>query len=303
MWKRILECLFHLAIATLVVPMLTMISAGLVYPLASLISAANMHQFYSDHILALTTITGLWLAYILSDPFASRCAPWIWIPSALGFIARILTWRAEGSVLFHSGIIEHFFTAHCQIQNYRELDFASHCSDKLFLTPLVLGSLGYSVGAAIHRAAQHRLSGAANSTGRAPTQLVHITTRFGAFIAVVITASLLAGSLRQEMTGRFHPWQWLFSGLLPTWSVVIINIAFWGVICRLGLHLALASLRKDEKAFLVAIVWNVMLNPVSALFPRIIGGVHAVQTLLCLVSFLAGLAILLSFWRPREQAT
>jgi hypothetical protein len=45
MSKRILEYLFHLAAATLVVPMLTMISAGLVYPLASLIFAANMHQF------------------------------------------------------------------------------------------------------------------------------------------------------------------------------------------------------------------------------------------------------------------
>ena len=75
-------------------------------------------------------------------------------------------------------------------------------------------------------------------------------------MAVAVTGSLLAGSLRQEMTGRFHPWQWLFSGLLPTWAVVIINIAFWGVIYWQGLHLALASLRKDEKAFLVAIVCN-----------------------------------------------
>ena len=124
MRKRILEYSFHLTVATLAVPLLTMISSALVYPLVALISAANMHQFYSDHLLVLATNTGLWLAYIVCDTLASRCALWIWIPSTLGFIVRILTWRAEGSVLFHSGIIEHFFTANCQIQNYRELAFA-----------------------------------------------------------------------------------------------------------------------------------------------------------------------------------
>lgn len=71
---RILEYLFHLAVATLALPMLTMMSAGLVHPLAALASAGSLHRLYS-------------------------------------------------------------------------------------------GSLGYSVGAAIHRAAQPRLSGAANSSG------------------------------------------------------------------------------------------------------------------------------------------
>jgi hypothetical protein len=170
--------------------------------------------------------------------------------------------------------------------------------DKLFLTPLLLGSLGYSVGAAIHRATQHRRSKADSSTGRAPPHLVLLTTRLGAFVAVAVTGSLLAGSLREQMTGRHHPWQWLASGLLPTWAVVIVNIAFWGVIYRWAWHLARSSRRKDEKAFLVAFVWNAMLIPVGTLFPRIIGGIHAVQTMLSLVCFLAGLAILLSFWRP-----
>ncbi len=301
MRKRIFEYSFHLVVATLAVPFLTMILSALVYPLAALISAANMQQFYSDHILALSTVTGLGLAYIVSDTFASRCALWIWIPSTLGFVARMLSWRSDGSVLFHSGIIDHFFTANCQIQNYRELAFASHCSDKLFLTPLVVGSLGYSVGAAIHSVAQRRESVAVDSTAHVSKHLALITTRLGAFMAVAVTGSLLAGSLRTEMTGRFHPWQWLCSGLLPTWAVVIVNIAFWGVIYRLGVHLVLAPMRKDEKAFLVAFVWNVMLNPVGTLIPRIIGGIHAVQTLLGLISFLAGLAIFLSFWRPREH--
>lgn len=116
MLKRILAYLFHLAIATLVVPMATMVLAGLVYPVAALISGTNMHRFYSDHLLTLTIITGPGLAYVLSDTFGSGCALWIWIPSALGFIARILTWRAEGSVLFHSGIMS---TSSKNIAKYR----------------------------------------------------------------------------------------------------------------------------------------------------------------------------------------
>jgi hypothetical protein len=56
---------------------------------------------------------------------------------------------ALNRILFHSSIVEHFFTADCQIQTWREIDFASRCGDKLFLMQLVVGTCAYSAGAAI----------------------------------------------------------------------------------------------------------------------------------------------------------
>jgi hypothetical protein len=239
MRKRILAYLLHLAIATLAVPALTLLSSGLAYSLVghALTSAASPQQFYSDHLLALAVITGLWLAYSVCDAFTSMGALWVWIPSTLVFVARILSWRAGGSVLFHSGIIQHFFAAGCQIQDYREPAFALRCSDKLFLTPFVVGSLAYSAGSAIHRAAQHRPSAAANSTGRRPTSLLLITTRFRAFMALAVTGWVLVLRLREQLAGGFSQWQWLFSGLLPTWAVVTINIAYWALFIGLELRL------------------------------------------------------------------
>jgi hypothetical protein len=153
MTKRILAYLFHLAIATLAVPMFAFFLTGSAYWLIrrALAYPVNPQQFYSDYFLSVAAITGLWLAYSVCDTFTSRGAMWIWIPSTLGFIIRILVWRAAGSVFFHSGMIEHFFTADCQAPSWQEPDFASRCADRLFLTPLAVGSLAYSAGAVIRR--------------------------------------------------------------------------------------------------------------------------------------------------------
>jgi hypothetical protein len=301
MRKPMLAYLFHLAIATFGVPWFTLLSSGLAYSLVghALTSAANPQQFYSDHLFSMAAITGLWLAYLLGDTLPSKCALWVWIPSALGFVARILSWRAAGSVLFHSAIIEHFFATDCQIQNWREPAFSSSCADKLFLTPVVVGSLAYSAGAAIHRAVQHRRSGATNSTGRVSTTLLLVTTRPRAFVAVAVTGWVLAIDLHSQMTGTLSAGQWLFSGNFPTWAVVAINIAVWGLFLQVGVALALGSLRKDEKVLLGAFIWGAMFTPVRALLPGVTSSVHVVQTLLRLGAFLAALSILVSFWNDR----
>ncbi len=134
-----------------------------------------------------------------------------------------------------------------------------------------------------------------------PLQLV--TNRFRAFMAVALTAWVLALALRSQMKGSPSSWQWLFSGLLPTWAVVAINIAFWGVAFWMEIALVLGSLRKDEKVLLVAFVGGAILAPVRALLPRAASGTHVMQTLLSLCAFLAALAILLSFWNDRVRAS
>jgi hypothetical protein len=302
MKKRILAYLFHLLAAALAVPMLTMVlSLPLLYWFVSFTSATNPQQFYSEHLLTLA-ITGLWLGYFTYETFPSMCALWIWIPLTLGFVVRVLSWRADGSVLFHSGIIEHFFVADCQIQNWHEPAFSSRCSDKLFVSPLIVGSLAYSAGAAICRARRGQLSGGANPTNPVPTHLRLVTTRFRAFLAVAVTGRMLAFGFHSGMTGGLSTWQWLGTGLFPTWAVVAINVAFWGVIFWMGIALALGSSRKDEKILLVAFVGIAILTLIGSLLPRIASGILFVQTLLSLGAFFAALAILISFWQDRVSA-
>jgi len=126
-----------------------------------------------------------------------------------------------------------------------------------------------------------------------------VTTRIRAFMAGALTGWMLFGlGLRSQMRSG-PPRRWLFSGLLPNWEVVAINVAFWGVVLWMEIPLALGSLRKDEKALLVAFVGHAMVAPVRALFPGIVSAARVVQTLLSLCAFLAALAILLSFWNDR----
>ena len=143
---------FHLAIAVLAVPMLAMFSGAALYRVVHLIglSATSPQQFFSDHLFMLAAETGLWLAYLVCETFTSKSAAWVWIPALLLFAVRVAMWQSTGSVLFHSSFVEHFFTADCQIQSWRDAGFADRCADKLFLTQLVVGAFGYSAGAAIH---------------------------------------------------------------------------------------------------------------------------------------------------------
>ena len=103
--------------------------------------------------------------------------------------------------------------------------------------------------------------------------------------------------------GGLTGWKWQFSGLLPTWAVVIINIAFWGAIYWMGFAFASSPLRKEEKLVLVGFIGSIMLGPVRALLPRIDSATHVMQTLLSVVSFFAALAILVSFLNKRVNDT
>ena len=151
--KPVLTFVFHFVVAILIVPGLALLSGTMLYSVMRHIvsSATGPQRFYSDHLFLLVAVTGLWLAYVVCDTFTSRSAVWVWIPALLFFTVRVAIWRSTRSVFFHSSVVEHFFTADCQIENWRDADFASRCGDKLFLMQLVIGPFWYSAGAAIQR--------------------------------------------------------------------------------------------------------------------------------------------------------
>lgn len=296
----------HIVIATLAVPWLTILAGGLIYGVFSpfLTSVNTPQQFLSDHLMFLVVVVGASLAYAVSGTFTSRSALWVWIPATIVFVLRVLDWRATGSALVGSGsFIEHFFTANCQFNNWREGGFDSRCPDKLFLTPLFIGGLSYSAGAAIHRVIHYwRPPKDAPTTpvGAMPGQLQVVTTPFAALFALAFTGSVLGRRFHEEVAARPSSWTWLSFGSLPTWLVVTINIAIWGGIYAIGINFARAPFRRDEKALFVSLVGSFMLLPVAALLPKTSGLIHIAQTMLNLTAFLAALAILLSLRKERS---
>ncbi len=298
--KRILAYGLHLVVAAFV-PWLTLMVSGLAYGVVSpfVTSVRTPQQFYSDYLLFLVVMVGAMLAYVVSDNLLGGPAIWVWIPFAAVFLLRVLYWRAGGSVLVGSGsFLEHFFTADCQIQNWREGGFDSRCPDKLFLTPLFIGGVSYSAGAAIHRVIQHfRCSKDAPAVPAAatPNSPQLITSRFGAIMVLAFAASVVGRQFHSAVLAQPSSWTWVGSGLLPTWAVVIINIAFWSAVYWMGVTLPLAHSRKDERALLASFAGLIMLIPVAAIFPRISGVLLVVRTLLSLTAFIGALAILLSF--------
>jgi hypothetical protein len=298
--KRILAYGGHLLAATFAVPWLSMLAGGLIYGIFRpfLTSINTPQQLLSEHLIFLAVVVGASLAYSVSGKFTGTSALWVWIPATTVFVLRVLDWRANGSVLVGSGsFIEHFFTANCQIQNWREGGFESRCFDRLYLTPLFAGSLAYSAGAAIHRVVHYRdrpRDGTATRVAALPGQLQIVATPVAAVLALAITASSLGNQFHAEVKAQPSSWQWLGSGVLSTWLVVIVNIAMWGAIYLIGIGFARAPFRKDEKALFMSFMGSLMLIPVSALLPRISGIVHYAETMLSLTAFLAALTILLS---------
>jgi hypothetical protein len=160
--------LLHLCSGGLVVPGLTLILMSLGFRVVHRLVGigGSPQQFYSDYSLAMAVLVGLGLAYEVCETFTAKGAVWVWLPFTLIFLARILIWEKSGSVLFHAGLVNHFFTVPCQIAEYAEPDFASRCADKLFLTQSFVGSLAYSCGALIYKMVARRPSRPAES-GRA----------------------------------------------------------------------------------------------------------------------------------------
>lgn len=157
--KRILAYGGHLLAATLAGPWFTMVASGLAHRVFSpfLTSVKTPQQFYSDHLIFLVVVVGALLSYAMSGTFTGRSALWVWIPATIVFLFRVLDWRTTGIVVIGSGsFVEHFFTANCQIQNWREGGFVAKCSDKLYVTQLFAGSVAYSAAAAIRRVISYR---------------------------------------------------------------------------------------------------------------------------------------------------
>ncbi|MBZ5719263.1 MAG: hypothetical protein LAO03_02675 [Acidobacteriia bacterium] len=299
--KRILAFGGHLLAATLAVPLLTIMASGLAYGVFSpfLTSVKTPQQFYSDHLIFLVVVVGALLSFAMSGTFTGRSALWVWIPAAIVFLSRLLDWRATGSALIGSGsFVEHFFTANCQIQNWREGGFVARCSDKLYVTQLFAGSVAYSAGAAIRSVIYRRRL--ANDAPTAPVMAMPsqhqiVTTRFGAFLALVLTGCFLGLRFHAGVSTQHSSWTLLDSKAFPTWLAVTFNVAIWGVIYLMGIGFIRTPLQKNEKALFVSLMGSLMLTPVGSLLPRISGVVHVTQTLLSLSAFLAALAILLSF--------
>jgi len=298
--KRILAYGGHLLAATIGVWWLTVLATGVALGIFNpfLTSPKTPLQFLSEHLVFLVVVVGTSLGYSVSGKFTRKSALWIWIPATLVFVLRILDWRATGSVLVGSGsFVEHFFTANCQIQNWHEGGFESRCFDRLYVTPLFVGSLAYSAGAAIHRIIHY---GRASIEGIAPQvplpgQLHIVTTPVAALLALAITGSSLGNQFHAELRSQPPSWQWVGSGVITTWLVMTMNIAMWVGIYLVGIGFARAPFRKDEKALFMSFLGSLMLIPVTAVVPRISGAVHITRTLLSLAAFLAALAILLSF--------
>jgi len=136
--------------ALLAIPMLTLMSVGVIARMARSIGLASRGptQFYYDHVLLLTSLIGALLAYWVCETLSSRSAVWVWIPAVIAFAIRIVVWLSTGSVptgsvLFRESVIQHFFTVDCPQ--------AAYCPDQLMLTPWLLGPVAYSVGAALQR--------------------------------------------------------------------------------------------------------------------------------------------------------
>lgn len=299
--RRALVYALHLIVAAFAVPWLTLMAAGLAYGILGhvLTSDSTPQRFYSNHLMLLVIIAGALLAYGMSDKFKSRSAEWVWVPFAIGFILRVLYWRVSGSILIGPGsFVEHFFAADCQISNWREGGFGDRCSDKLFLTPLFIGALSYSAGAALHRVIHPgRRSDVQpmDPLGAVPRPPQLVTTRFAAVLVLVLTVGLLGLQLHAAELTRHSSWTWLGSGYFPTWVLVVINTAFWGWLYWLAIALAFGRLPRNEKALLLSFAGNILLIPIGAMLPKINGVVHHIQTFFSLAAFLAAFVILLSF--------
>lgn len=298
--KRTLAYVGHLLIATLAVPWLTILAGGFTCGVFSpfLPSGNTPQQFLSDHLMFLVVIVGVLLGYTLGAAFTSESALWVWIPTTIAFVLRVLAWRAAGSVVVGPGsFIEHFFTANCQFNGWREAGFDSRCADKLFLTPLFIGALSYSAGSTIRRVIHYWLppiDAPTTPVEAVPGQLQIVTTPFRAFFALAFVGSILGRQFHEGLLAQHSSWTWLSFGLFPTWLVVTINIAIWGGLYAIGINFARAPFRRDEKTLFVSLVGSYMLFPVAALLPKTNGFIHIAQTMLSLTAFLATLAILLS---------
>ena len=79
--RRTAAYLFHLAIATLTIPIVALNLGALLYRLTN--KALSPQQFYSDHLFSLIGCTGVLLAYLVSSTFANREAMWVWVPARM----------------------------------------------------------------------------------------------------------------------------------------------------------------------------------------------------------------------------
>ena len=283
--------IFHLCMAVLAVPWLTLFSAAIFYSLVGhFFSAASSPQmFYSDHLLFVAAVVGVCLAYTVCDGLTNRGAIWVWVPLTVVFVLRIATWKE--SVIFHSGVLNHFFTMDCQIENWRDSAF-SNCGDKLFLTQLFVASIGYSIGALVYDVKRRRTSTPAKSAPIHGTRL--LTTRGRAAVAVCATALVLPNALVRALHISPAKSGWLLPAgfLLHGWLLVATNVAFYGYLC----WLAFCFIRRTEgreRAFMTGWAASILLPPIKSLWPSWALAINSIEAVGLAVALLAALSLLL----------
>lgn len=135
----------------------------------------------------------------------------------------------------------------------------------------------------------------------ASTGFVLITTRQRALAAIAFTLWTLVQGLRSLSSTRPYSLIWLYSGLLPHWTVLLITIAVYGALVCIAVNIALAPSRREEKALMFTVFAVPLLAPVGVLLPRATSLLRILQTLLELTALLASISMLLFLQTDREE--
>jgi len=87
---------FHVTIAALAVFLPAMAEAVLTASLLRALGfAIKPTQFAADHLLFFCAFTGVCLSYEVCDVLTSRAARWVWIPFAVIFLVRVVSWNLD----------------------------------------------------------------------------------------------------------------------------------------------------------------------------------------------------------------
>ncbi len=289
--KLIGAYIFHFCLAALTVPWLTLFSAAIFYSLVGHFFSADTspQMFYSDHFLFVVVVVGMCLAYTVCDTLTNRGAIWIWVPFTAIFLLRILTWKE--SVMFHSGVLDHFFTKDCQIGNWSNTDFSS-CGDKLFLTQLFVASMAYSIGALIYDVVPRRTSILGKSAPVHGTRL--LTTRGRVAVAVGATALIFPNALQRTLHLGHAKSGWLLplDHLLHGWFLIAANIAFYGYLCWLGFCF-IRGTEGRERVFMAGWAASILLPPIKFLRPGWALAINGIDAFGLAVALLSALSLLL----------
>jgi hypothetical protein len=193
--------------------------------------------------------------------------------------------------MFHSGVLDHFFTKDCQIENWHDTDL-SNCADKLFLTQLFVASMAYSLGALVYDVVSRKTSTAGKSAPIPGTKL--LTTRGRVAVAVGATALVFPNALQRTLhlghakSGWLLPLDYLLHGGL----LIAANAAFYGYLCWLGFCF-IRGTEGRERVFMAGCAASILLPPIKLLRPGWALAINGIDAFGLAVALLAASSLLL----------